>query len=81
MILIFPATLAYGGKPFLKFLLDLAHSASVPIAVHLDHATTEQDIDMALTFAEQGAPFDSIMIDASHAETDEENMKEAGRPL
>jgi fructose-bisphosphate aldolase class II len=36
---------------------------------------------MALTFAEQGAPFDSIMIDASHAETDEENMKEAGRPL
>ena len=76
MILLFPATLRYAGKPFLKFVLDMASQASVPVAVHLDHATTAEDIDMALTFAEQGAAFDSIMIDASHADTDEENMAE-----
>lgn len=76
MILLFPATLRAFGKPFLKFILDLASNASVPVAVHLDHATTEEDIDMALSWAETGAAFDSIMIDASHAPTDEENMAE-----
>lgn len=66
----------WGGEPFLAFCLNLAHSASVPISVHLDHATTEQDIDTALTFAERGTAFDSIMVDASHADTDEENLEE-----
>lgn len=66
----------WGGEPFLAFCVNLAHSASVPIAVHLDHATTEEDIDTALTFAERGTAFDSIMVDASHADTDEENLEE-----
>ncbi len=78
LLLIFPATLAYGGRAFLKYLLDLAHSATVPIAVHLDHATTAEDIDAALSLAETGVAFDSIMIDASHAETDEANVEEVG---
>lgn len=43
--------------------------------MHLDHATTEEDIDRALSFAEQGVAFDSIMVDASHADTDEENLE------
>lgn len=64
----------WGGKSFLRFLLDLAHSASVPISVHLDHATTDHDIETALSLAEAGVAFDSIMVDASHADTDEENL-------
>lgn len=52
----------------------LAEQASVPVAVHLDHATTDADIDRALTFAEEGVVFDSIMVDSSHADSDEENI-------
>jgi len=51
-----------------------AHQASVPIAVHLDHATDPEHLELALGLAEQGVVFDSIMVDASHAETDEENI-------
>lgn len=40
----------------------LAEQATVPIAIHLDHATTDEDIDRALTFAEEGVAFDSIMV-------------------
>jgi len=75
IIQIFPVTMHYGGKPFLRFCLDAAHTASVPISVHLDHATTDEDIDTALRFAEEGCAFDSIMVDCSHAETDEENIE------
>ncbi|PPQ68903.1 hypothetical protein CVT26_001840 [Gymnopilus dilepis] len=71
---LFPVTLAYGGGPFLKFCLGVAHQASVPIAVHLDHATDPEHLELALSLAEQGIAFDSIMVDASHAETDEENI-------
>jgi fructose-bisphosphate aldolase class II len=71
----------WGGMPFLAFCLNLAHSASVPISVHLDHATTEEDIDTSLTFAERGVAFDSIMVDASHADTDEENLEVVSRSL
>ncbi|GHJ88970.1 hypothetical protein NliqN6_5372 [Naganishia liquefaciens] len=76
---LFPVTMHWGGEPFLAFCLNLAHSATVPISVHLDHATTEKDIDTALTFAERGTAFDSIMVDASHADTDEENLQECRR--
>ncbi|KAF8057611.1 ketose-bisphosphate aldolase [Lyophyllum atratum] len=76
---LFPITLAYGKGPFLRFCLDLAHQASVPIAVHLDHATDPEHLELAIGLAEQGTAFDSIMVDASHAETDEENI-ELARP-
>lgn len=76
MILLFPLTLRHHrGIHFLRFILDVAHAASVPIAVHLDHATTVEDINMVLDFADQGVKFDSIMIDASHAPTPEENLQ------
>jgi fructose-bisphosphate aldolase class II len=42
--------------------------------VHLDHATDPEHLELALSLAEQGIAFDSIMVDASHAETDEENI-------
>lgn len=74
---LFPVTLAYGKGPFLQFCLNAAHSASVPIAVHLDHATDKEHLELAVGLAEQGIAFDSIMVDASHAETDEENIEEA----
>jgi fructose-bisphosphate aldolase class II len=45
-----------------------AHQASVPIAVHLDHATDPEHLELALSLAEQGIAFDSIMVDASHAD-------------
>ncbi|CDZ98367.1 Fructose 1,6-bisphosphate aldolase [Phaffia rhodozyma] len=75
IIEIFPVTLHYLGKPGLQCLLSLAKEAKVPIAIHLDHATTDHDIDTALAFAEQGVKFDSIMVDSSHADTDEENIE------
>ncbi|PFH48512.1 hypothetical protein AMATHDRAFT_65167 [Amanita thiersii Skay4041] len=74
MLLLFPITLEYaGGGPFLQFCLDLAHGATVPIAVHLDHATDPEHVELAFALAEKGIKFD-IMVDASHAETDEENI-------
>ncbi|KAF9005098.1 ketose-bisphosphate aldolase [Cyathus striatus] len=75
IILIFPVTLTYGGGPFLEFCLSLARQASVPIAVHLDHATDVEHLELALSLAENGIAFDSIMVDASHADTDEENIE------
>ncbi|KAK4688484.1 fructose-bisphosphate aldolase, class II, partial [Tremellales sp. Uapishka_1] len=71
---LFPVSLAFGGGPFLQFCLDVAHSASVPIAVHLDHATDVEHLELAVGLAEKGIAFDSIMVDASHADTDEENV-------
>lgn len=45
------------------------HNASVPIAVHLDHATDAEHLELAIGMAEQkGIKFDSIMVDASHAD-------------
>ncbi|KAJ9480359.1 putative Fructose-bisphosphate aldolase (putative) [Pseudozyma hubeiensis] len=71
---LFPVTMAQFGKPFLQFCLDTCHSASVPISVHLDHAASDEDITRALDWAEQGVALDSIMIDCSHFDTDEENI-------
>lgn len=45
-----------------------AHNAKVPISVHLDHATDAEQLELAVGLAEQGIAFDSIMVDASHAD-------------
>ncbi|KAJ6615860.1 hypothetical protein B0H10DRAFT_2220041 [Mycena sp. CBHHK59/15] len=71
---LFPVTLAYRKGPFLQFCFNAAHQASVPITVHLDHATDPEHIELALSLAEQGIASDNIMVDASHAETDKENI-------
>lgn len=52
-------------------MIEYAHSASVPIAVHLDHCIQESDVELALSLS---VPFDSIMIDASTLEP-EANIK------
>lgn len=55
---------------FVKYVVDSAHAASMPIAVHLDHCIEPADVELALTL-----PFDSIMIDASVSEP-EENVRQ-----
>jgi fructose-bisphosphate aldolase class II len=47
-----------------------AKKASVPIAVHLDHAQDEHLIRLAADL-----PFDSIMVDMSHHEREENLAK------
>lgn len=69
--------MAQFGKPFVRFCLETCHNASVPIAVHLDHAATDEDISRALDWAEEGVALDSIMIDCSHFDSDEENINMA----
>ncbi|OCF33683.1 tagatose-bisphosphate aldolase [Kwoniella heveanensis CBS 569] len=71
---LFPITLAAGGGPFLQYCLTLAHNASVPISVHLDHATDAEHLELSIGLAEKGIKFDSIMVDASHADNEEENI-------
>ena len=50
-------------------MLARAHDASVPIAVHLDHAASDEALELSIGCAEKyGIKFDSIMVDASHAD-------------
>lgn len=48
-----------------------AKSASVPISVHLDHA---QDYEQ-IKYVADNLPFDSIMVDMSHYEKEENLVK------
>lgn len=50
----------FQGRAFIKYAADMARSARVPIAVHLDHCLAPQDAAEALHCA-----FDSIMVDGS----------------
>ena len=75
IIQLFPWTMHFQGPHFVRYVVEAAHAASVPIAVHLDHCTKQEDIDIALTL-----PFDSIMIDASTLE-EEENVATCTRNI
>ncbi|PWN88800.1 aldolase [Acaromyces ingoldii] len=74
MVQLFPVTMKQFGIHFTRFVLDACHSASVPISVHVDHVGTDEDIARVLDWAEQGVQVDSMMIDCSHHDTDEENI-------
>lgn len=80
VIQLFPWTLRFQGPEFVKYVVSAAHSASVPIAVHLDHCIKQEDIELALTL-----PFDSIMIDAATLDENDdvalcaENVRRASR--
>ena len=56
----------FQGPEFVKYVSDKARAASVPISVHLDHCLKPSDADLALECA-----FDSIMVDGSMFEEDE----------
>ena len=55
-----PAALKHGGEPLLALCLAAARAAGNPIAVHLDHGTSEGDIRIALA-----AGLTSVMADGS----------------
>ncbi|KAK9449815.1 ketose-bisphosphate aldolase [Limtongia smithiae] len=68
MIEIFPFSIHFHGKSFIEFAANACHAAKVPISFHLDHCTVKTDVFLALEL-----PFDSIMVDAS-SEDPEENV-------
>eukprot|EP00602_Paraphysomonas_sp_CaronLab_P010119 CAMPEP_0185029606 /NCGR_PEP_ID=MMETSP1103-20130426/16007_1 /TAXON_ID=36769 /ORGANISM="Paraphysomonas bandaiensis, Strain Caron Lab Isolate" /LENGTH=796 /DNA_ID=CAMNT_0027564415 /DNA_START=137 /DNA_END=2527 /DNA_ORIENTATION=+ len=68
-----PASLKFGGLPFLRLLAGFRELASVPVAIHFDHATDESQIISALDMrAGNRNAFDSVLIDGSRL-TYEEN--------
>ncbi|KAF2007204.1 putative fructose-bisphosphate aldolase [Amniculicola lignicola CBS 123094] len=70
MILLFPWAIHYADSCLVHLAAEAARNASVPVTVHLDHA---QDPDIVRRAADMGG-FDSIMIDMSHYEK-EENLR------
>ncbi|KAI9691822.1 MAG: hypothetical protein M1822_007894 [Bathelium mastoideum] len=67
MILLFPWAIHYASSHLVAFAASVAHSASVPIALHLDHAASAEDIRFAADLGPEKG-FDSIMVDMSHHE-------------
>ncbi len=61
MLQLHPSALKYGSSTLVAMCLEAARSATVPIAVHLDHSTAAKDIYQALD-----AGMNSIMADGSH---------------
>jgi tagatose 1,6-diphosphate aldolase GatY/KbaY len=60
IVQIHPSALRHGGIPLVALCLAAAREASVPMAVHLDHSSSPDDIRAAL-----GAGLTSIMADGS----------------
>ncbi|KAK6416603.1 hypothetical protein LTR95_017433 [Oleoguttula sp. CCFEE 5521] len=71
-ILLFPWALKYSPL-FVDFCAHAARKAKVPVTVHMDHAQDPEVIKQASQIlAEDGTPaFDSIMVDMSHYEKEE----------
>jgi tagatose 1,6-diphosphate aldolase GatY/KbaY len=61
MLQILPTAFQHGGPPLVALCLSAAGEASVPMAVHLDHSTSADDIRAALE-----AGLNSVMADGSH---------------
>lgn len=60
MLQIHPSSLKYGGSPLVALCLEAARTATVPMAVHLDHSTSQGAIKQALD-----AGMTSVMADGS----------------
>lgn len=61
ILAIHPDELEFQGDHFVASCLAAAHSAKVPMAIHLDHGSTIEQIMRAIRTG-----FTSVMIDASH---------------
>ncbi|KAF2192820.1 putative fructose-bisphosphate aldolase [Zopfia rhizophila CBS 207.26] len=70
MILLFPWAIHYANSCLVHLAAEAAKNSTVPITVHLDHA---QEPSIVKRAADMGG-FDSIMIDMSHYEK-EENLR------
>ncbi|MEG5160648.1 class II fructose-bisphosphate aldolase [Microcoleus sp. AT3-A2] len=57
---IHPSALQYGKSPLVALCIKAAHKSLMPIAVHLDHSTSEKEIHLGLA-----AGIKSIMADSS----------------
>ena len=66
MILLFPWAMQQFGPILVNMAADACRNAKVPISLHLDHC---QDVELVKYAA--SLPFDSIMVDMSHHEKDE----------
>ena len=66
IIQMFPWAVTFSSGLLVHTAAHAARSASVPIAIHLDHAQDEALIKQAADL-----PFDSIMVDMSHYEMEE----------
>src|SRR6266536_5190340 len=69
IIQMFPWAITFSSGLLVHAAAQAALDATVPIAIHLDHAQDEDLIKVASKL-----PFDCIMIDMSHYEM-EENLK------
>jgi fructose-bisphosphate aldolase class II len=69
MILLFPWAISQFGSHLVNLAADVCKSASVPISLHLDHCLEVEMVKFAASL-----PFDSIMVDMSHYEK-EENLR------
>jgi fructose-bisphosphate aldolase class II len=69
IIQLFPWTMHFQGPESIRYVVNTAHAAAVPAAVHLAYCIKAQDAELALTL-----PFDSIMVDASTAD-EESNIR------
>ena len=73
MLLLFPWAQTYSASVLARAAAEAARTAPVPITVHLDHAQSPEAVREA---ADMGC-YDSIMVDMSHHEHDE-NLRLTG---
>jgi len=71
IIQFFPWAITFSDGLLIRAAADAASRAKVPVAIHLDHAQDERLIRLAA----DTLPFDSIMVDMSHYEKDENLTK------
>lgn len=71
IIQVFPWAITFSNGLLIRAAADAASRASVPIAIHLDHAQDEA----LIRHAADTLPFDSIMVDMSHHEKAENLAK------
>lgn len=71
IIQFFPWAIAFSDGLLIRAAADAAARAKVPISIHLDHAQDEAQI----RYAADNLPFDSIMVDMSHFEKEENLAK------
>ncbi|KAJ3545314.1 hypothetical protein NM208_g2571 [Fusarium decemcellulare] len=69
----FPWAITFSDGLLIRTAAEAARRATVPVSVHLDHAQDEAMIRLAA----DSLPFDSIMVDMSHYEKEENLSKTA----
>ncbi|EQB50229.1 fructose-bisphosphate aldolase class-II [Colletotrichum gloeosporioides Cg-14] len=74
IIQVFPWAITFSDGLLVRAAALAAKAASVPVAIHLDHAQDEAMI----RHAADNLPFDSIMVDMSHYEMEENLAKTKG---